>query len=253
MITRKFIFLLFVTSVAIFFAGVGCASVCAAEEDCGVDGTDLGFISVSPVPIPTLTQDGCRGQQWYQYGRKVEGFGFKCMPTVTVSGYQSTQTYRVIPSTSTPTVTPSPTPTTIPTPLPTATYTPTPTFTVVVTPTNTPTSTPTLTPTSTWIVRITPTNTPTSTPVVTPTNTPTATVTPTATSTTTVIVIPTTTPIPRSTVRPTVVSCMYGHSHIHNWSTTDCLTPDEIREYLMPYPGFGDITWTTYETQNHSH
>ena len=110
---KKPIFIVLLVLVLSLVASGACFAVCADDGDCAIDREyQDGILAIAPTPTPVL--DGCRGQQWYQYGRKVEGFAFKCMPTVTVNGYQSTQTYRVIPSTSTPTVTPSPTPTTSP-------------------------------------------------------------------------------------------------------------------------------------------
>ncbi len=89
----------------------------------------------------------------------------------------------------------TPTPTNTPTATPTNTPTATPTGSPTVTPTNTPTATPTSTPTAT------PTNTPTSTPTATPTNSPTA--TPTVTPTVSPTATPTSTPTGTPTATPT--------------------------------------------------
>ena len=225
--------ILLVLFLAMIVSG-GCFAVCADDGDC-FEADRLYPDDFSPVqnPTPTSVLNGCRGQQWYQYGRKVEGFGFKCMPTVVVpAGYSIYQPTKVPTSMPTDTVTPSSTPTKEPT------WTPTPL--------------PTLEPTITLIPATATVIIATITPI--PTNTPVHTVEvirPTPTSKPVNIVpSPTFTPTSIPIISPTVVLCMYGHTHGSGksfWGTTGCL-PLSFQQWLNTHK---EYTWTTYKTQPH--
>ena len=158
--------------------GNGCEASCQPEGVCdsldSLGGCRLGTVSSDClcVEVSFAGDDACNRFRLAQ--RAIEVRATNSDPLVVSARV------RGVPSTPTPTSTP------------TNTSTSTPTFTPTSTPTFTPTATPTATPTSTDTPTDTPTSTATSTPSPTPTST--ATGTPTATSTDTPTATPSDTP-----------------------------------------------------------
>ena len=131
----------------IALVSLSCSTVCADDGDC-FHAEDAAIFTPTPAVL-----DGCYNQQWYDWGRRVEGLSIRCQPTRVVPPGVGIP-YRVA------------------TPSPLAPATPPPTLGVVPTPAAPP-STPTATPTATAIPTSTPAATATPIPAPKMTRTPT--------------------------------------------------------------------------------